>query len=479
MENKWIKMVAVFLAVAFIISPIIISFVSSGSSDNPATPTDLDPDTGTITLRKHLVGDIWHIRCDYMDGETFHAGGGIWKRDLIMNPSGNLSREGHRSNKCGNDDNWVIWVGEDGVPYRMDEIKSGATGGTLPTRIYRPRYDLSSNEIYSMSVDDTDLIWRYSQNFIDTMNWSDIKIGQRLYWTTENKGQIWYHTGIPYKSTPTFMLFVDGVGYPLVSGEYVEISDLMPGIHEITESADAQYYLGEITSSSTIADRGEWSIVISVGDGENVSVEWNNVVNSPPPATAPPAPDPPVVITPTPTSTATPTATPASEPTATPTATPQPSITPAATPTDTPEITDVPTATPTLIPTSTPEPTATYTPIPTTVPTDSPTPIITLPPTHIPVTQTPFAPTPVPTPDSTPTMTPVVTETIAPTPSTTPAPSETPIPHETIMDLPIPELPPEYKKPSVPHQSFTDMINEYLTALGISIGINHVGDSFD
>ena len=479
MKNRFIKMAAVFFAVAFIISPIIVSFVSSGSSDNPATPTDLDPDTGTITLRKHLVGDIWHIRCDYMDGETFHAGGGIWKRDLIMNPSGNLSREGHRSNKCGNDDNWVIWVGEDGVPYRMDEIKSGATGGTLPTRIYSPRYDLSSNEIYSMSVDDTDLIWRYSQNFIDTMGWSDIKIGQRLYWTTENKGQIWYHTGIPYKSTPTFMLFVDGVGYPLVSGEYVEISDLMPGIHEITESADAQYYLGEITSSSTIEDRDEWSIVISVGDGENVSVEWNNVVNSPPPATAPPAPDPPVVITPTPTPTATPTETPTSEPTATPTATHQPSITPTATPTDIPEITDVPTAPPTIVPTHTPEPTATYTSIPTTAPTNSPTPIITLPPTHIPVTQTPFAPTPVPTPDSTPTMTPAVTETIAPTPSTTHAPSETQIPHETIMNPPIPELPPEYKKPAIPHRPFTDMIDEYLTALGISIGINHIGDSFD
>ena len=96
MKNRFIKMAAVFLAVAFIISPVIISFVSSVSSDNPATPTDLDPDTGTITLRKHLVGDIWHIRCDYMDGETFHAGGGIWKRDLIKNPSGTVSKEGHR-----------------------------------------------------------------------------------------------------------------------------------------------------------------------------------------------------------------------------------------------------------------------------------------------------------------------------------------------------------------------------------------------
>ena len=233
----------------------ILIFIGPIASENVVTPTDIgeeEPQSSSLFVTKKLVGEIWHIRCDYMDGETFHAGGGIWKRDVIKNPEGNLSKEGHRSNKCGDAEHWVIWVGTDGVPYRMDEIKSGATGGTLPTIIYHSRYNLSSEEIYGMQPSDTDLVWRYSQNFIDPMPWTEIQIGQRLYWTTQNGSQVWYHTGIPYKSTPTFMIFVDGVGYPLIAGESVEISDLLPGIHEISEDADTAYSLGEITSTGEI-----------------------------------------------------------------------------------------------------------------------------------------------------------------------------------------------------------------------------------
>ena len=196
---------ASFVIVAIMIASIFA--LSVGGNDNPATPTDISVDPGSITITKQLVGDIWHIRCDYMDGVTFKAGGGIWKRDPITNPDGILSQEGHRSNKCGDADHWVIWVGTDGVPYRMDEIKSGATGGTLPTVIYRPRYHLSDDEIHSAIEGDEDLRWRYSQNFIDVMSWSDIRVGERMYWTTANNNQVWYHTGIPYTSCPTFILF--------------------------------------------------------------------------------------------------------------------------------------------------------------------------------------------------------------------------------------------------------------------------------
>ena len=205
MQNKLAKLLAVLLSITFVVGGFVLT--GGHSDDTIATPTDLDPIPdpdpepepepdpdpvyGSVTVNKQLVGDIWHIRCDYMDGTDFHAGGGIWKRDLISNPEGELSQEGHRSNKCGNDDNWVIWVGTDGTPYRMDEIKSGATGGTLPTVIYSPRYNLTTDEIRNMSVDDTDMIWRYSQNFIDVMNWSDIRIGQRMYWTTASGGHVW------------------------------------------------------------------------------------------------------------------------------------------------------------------------------------------------------------------------------------------------------------------------------------------------
>lgn len=448
MNKKLYKALSVIGLMIMFVVPLAFA---PASSDIPATPSDLDPATGSITLTKQLVGDIWHIRCDYMDGTTFRAGGGFWKRDLISNPEGVLSQEGHRSNKCGNDDNWVIWVGTDGSPYRMDEIKSGSTGGTLPTVIYKPRYNLTDDEIRNMSVDDIDLIWRYSQNFIDVMDWSEIQIGRRMYWTTQNGSQVWYHTGVPYKSSPTFMLFVDDVGYPLIAGGSVEINDLLPGIHEITESADAKYYLGEVTSSGNASQNG-WTVTIDVGEDQNVYVNWPNVVKTPKPTTSPKIPDPPVVITPTP------------EPTPEPTETPTPSPTP--TPTPTPEPTDVPTESPTLTPTE--EPTITPTVPPTATPTNTPT----------------RTPAPTSTVDITepPTETPIVTETPTPEPTTTPTHTPKPVrTPEPIVDMPIPEIPEGYKQPRTPRGIWTplDTIEDYITSLGIELIINHVGDAFD
>lgn len=455
MQNKLAKLLAVLLSITFVVGGFVLT--GGHSDDTIATPTDLDPIPdpdpepepepdpdpvyGSVTVNKQLVGDIWHIRCDYMDGTDFHAGGGIWKRDLISNPEGELSQEGHRSNKCGNDDNWVIWVGTDGTPYRMDEIKSGATGGTLPTVIYSPRYNLTTDEIRNMSVDDTDMIWRYSQNFIDVMNWSDIRIGQRMYWTTASGGHVWYHTGIPYKSTPTFVLFVDNVGYPLVAGGSVEIADLLPGIHEITENADASYYLGEVTSSGDITSQDGWTVTIEIDDGEDVSVNWPNVVLTPNPTTSPKPPNPPVVVTPTPT--------------------PEPTVTP------TPEPTETPIPEPTESPT--PEPTETPTPTPVITKEPSPTPEITPTPT-VEITATP-APTPTPKPTPSPT--------VRVTPSPTPAPTPTPEPTKPVItSVPIPEVPDGYKKPKAPRGVF-EMIEDYLTALGIDVMINHAGDCFD
>ena len=59
-----------------------------------------------------------------------------------------------------------------GHPFRMDEIKSGATGGTLNTKFY-------TDNTYTVIKDI-----------------STISVGERIYWTTENKGQVWHHTGI-------------------------------------------------------------------------------------------------------------------------------------------------------------------------------------------------------------------------------------------------------------------------------------------
>ena len=300
------RILFLFLALILIVGAIFIPVISEHEEEQQ---------TSSLIVTKKLSGEIWHIRCDYMDGETFTAGGGIWKRDVIKNPEGNLSREGHRSNKCGDAEHWVIWVGTDGVPYRMDEIKSGATGGTLPTIVYRPRYELSTSEIMSLDPSDPDLVWKYSQNFIDLMEWSDIQIGQRLYWTTQNGNQVWYHTGIPYKAIPTFVIYVNGTGYPLIAGESVEINDLLPGIYDISEDSNPDYYLGEVTSSGEITGQEEWTVSLVINEGENVYVDWENIVLTPPPDNSPTPPGTPEVTTPTPSPTPTPTPTPSPSPT--------------------------------------------------------------------------------------------------------------------------------------------------------------------
>lgn len=270
------------------------------------TPTPTPP--AKITLVKEVIGNMWHVRCDIMDTTTFEAGGGIWKTDVISNPKGITSHEGHRSNKCGDAEHWVIWVDTEGNPYRMDEVKSGATGGTLPTVVYKPRYNLTTNEIQNMTSADNELVWKYSQNFIDPMPWSEIKIGERLYWTTTNDGQIWYHSGIPYESNPSFILSVDGVNYPIVANGAIDIEDLEPGIHEIAESPDSKYYLGEIvTTSEALTRKDEWTVTIEVKGGENVDIIWPNVVVTPVPTNSPTPPPTPNIPTATPTPTPTPT----------------------------------------------------------------------------------------------------------------------------------------------------------------------------
>ena len=171
----------------------------------PATP-------GTIILEKTLLNDIWHIFCDVMEGITFQAGGGFWKEDVIMNPDKILSKEGHRSNKCGDANHWIIWVDKEGKPFRMDEIKSGATGGTLPTMIFQEKYspvDLGFSNWSELQPEMVDKIELYKENFKTQKDITTVVPGERIYWTTWNGNQRWYHSGIPYLATPTFIFYID------------------------------------------------------------------------------------------------------------------------------------------------------------------------------------------------------------------------------------------------------------------------------
>ena len=465
------------------------------------------PAPGKIILQKTLVNDVWHIRCDVMDGTNFHAGGGIWKTDVIMNPTKQTSKEGHRSNKCGDADHWIIWLDNTGTPFRMDEIKSGATGGTLPTMIFEEVYspqDLGFSGWGELEPEMTDKVELYKENFKIQKDITTVKPGERIYWVTWNGDQRWYHSGIPYVAPPTFTFYIDGEPYPIVAGQYLELEDVLPGAHEIKEDVNTDDYIITVFGSNEV--EGTTSI-INIVDGETVEVEYVNEIITPPtvqPSTPPslPTATPTVTIKPTETPTPTSTPTPTEEPTTAPTSTPTPTEEPTHEPTEKPTATPTPSPTPTPVPTSpaptepSPIPTITITPTneptatPTIRPTDRPiitatpgepsesprprptptetikptkkptneptkTPILTVKPTKTPtlVTPTPtVSPTPQPTAirTATPTATPTLTPTKAPTPTptevpktATPKPTKTPSPTPEPTSTPKPTLPPK------------------------------------
>lgn len=260
-------------------------------------PHEKGPNPGVIKLKKTLVNDVWHIRCDVMDGTTFQAGGGIWKTDVIMNPNKITSKEGHRSNKCGDADHWIIWLNTEGVPFRMDEIKSGATGGTLPTMIFKEIYspqDLGLNNWGELEPEDTEKVELYKENFMHEKDIKTVVPGERIYWVTWDKDRVWYHSGVPYIAPPTFTFYIDGEPYPIVAGQTLELTDVLPGAHEIKEDVSTDDYIitvygGDNTSGTTTT--------VNIVDGETIEVEYQNETITPPeviPPTPPkPRPNPP------------------------------------------------------------------------------------------------------------------------------------------------------------------------------------------
>ncbi|MBR3220768.1 MAG: choice-of-anchor A family protein [Kiritimatiellae bacterium] len=275
----------------------------------PEPDPEPDPKPGKITITKTVNGGLWRVGCDYMDVngqgtcDVLHINSTLWKRDWITNPKGVTSDEGHRKNKCGDDEHWVIWVGTNGVPYRMDEIKSGATGGTLPTVVYRTKETMTDEEIANIgNPDRPECLAKYKQNFQEPMSYADIRVGERIYWITFNNGRIWYHTGVPYETQPSFVISVDGVPYTLTGGQTVEIADLEPGLHEITESENPLYTLGPVVSSEpgrTVQRENGWTVQILVNAGDDIVLTWPNIQPPPtPPPTPPTPPDvPPPAIT--------------------------------------------------------------------------------------------------------------------------------------------------------------------------------------
>ena len=274
----------------------------------PEPEPEPNPEPGKITLTKTVNGRLWRVGCDYMHvaGQTTcdvrYFSGNAWKRDWITNPEGKTSDEGHRDNKCGDCENWVIWTDLNGVPYRMDEIKSGATGGTLPTVVYRTKVTMTDEEIANIgNPNRSECLAKYKQNFQDPMSYADIRVGERLYWITFNGGRIWYHTGVPYEAEPSFVLTVDGVPHILTGGQSVTIPDLEPGIHEISESESPLYSLGKIVATGggrVFQPENGWTVQIQVNAGDDIALTWPNIQPQPTdPPTPPSPPDVPPTVT--------------------------------------------------------------------------------------------------------------------------------------------------------------------------------------
>lgn len=404
--------------------PEIIQTTPSPTPEPSPTPT---PEPGKIILKKTLINDIWHIRCDIMDGTTFQAGGGIWKTDVIMNPTKKTSKEGHRSNKCGDADHWIIWVSaETGKPFRMDEIKSGATGGTLPTMIFRERYSLSDAGLDNwgqLEPEMTDKVELYKTNFIEELPIEDIVPGQRIYWVTWNGDQRWYHSGVPYVAAPTFMFYIDGEPYPIVAGNYLELSDVEPGAHEIREDVSIDDYIITVFGS---ADVEGTTSVVDVISGETLEIEYVNEIITPP--TVPPSPPPTLPPSPSPT----PSESPSPSPEVTESPSPSPTIevteSPSPSPSPTVEITEEPSPSPTIEVTEEPSP--------------SPTVEVTEEPSPSPTVETTEEPSPSPTVEVTEEPSPTVEVTEEPSPSPTIEATESPSPSPTVevTESPSPEV---------------------------------------
>ena len=569
------KIIVAIIVVIFLVFGIIRPAISDG----PVTPTDLDPPTTTITVTKELKGEIWSVRCDVMDQVSFTAGGGKWKPD-ITNWEHNTSKEGHRSNHCGNGENWVLFVNEAGVVTGLYQLKSGSTGGTLPSIMYRAPADLASipesQLIYDPTISGDPMTTRLLKVFSpeNVMPFSEVPLqeGARLFWISQNGNQVWHHTGILHKTDPRFAIVINGEPYSLGVGETITINDVEEGLVQVEEIATANYKLQEIQHD----DEGHYVIINEIDDPGR------------PTPTAPP------IVTTPPVETETPTSPP--EETETPTNPPEETETPTL-PIETETITVPPeeTETPTAPPVETETPT---TPIETETPTETPsvvycaftirkivqnseymkddtvfnfkitghnlkeplyvevtvqkgqseggTKIKNLPigkytieevnlaheyilisdteitqyitgedmefaftNKHIPpTTATPSeVPTETPTPSPTPTTTPTVTTSPIPseepTPSVEPTATPTPTPKPTISpDLPqevvehivdvmvdeegktwykmddiVVEVPPNLPQPKQPSPWIT--FEEYDTALGGDVVINHVGDCFD
>jgi hypothetical protein len=274
----------------------------------------------------------------------------LWAGDAISNPGNvtgydedgkeiiewNTKREGHRENHCGQEDNWAILVDSDGTPLSMWEFNAGSTGGTLKgtlcagdDRDYAKEEELkkaqaeaqegtqaegqNENQTEGQNEDDypklnLKLTGEQIRNIInaDDPYYTEFKANyenpgdlenitveenKRLYWTTENNGQVWHHTGIVKVAAEVFRFVVKTVSgeqeFTLFAGQTAEIRNVEAGMVQIEEYKDSKFYdrvKVETDGEETLPTEKKkgstttWSFSFKMEDGEQKEITWTNYV---------------------------------------------------------------------------------------------------------------------------------------------------------------------------------------------------------
>ena len=218
--------------------------------------------SSSIIIKKTLYCNVWHTECDVMGDE-------YWIKDEISNPKGIKSKEGHRKDHCGAIDSWYVYLDEYGKPYAMLEMKAGATNNQIPLPAH-----FYTDETYTEVRDP-----------------ATIKAGERIYWTTEHKGQVWHHTGVTRLDIPTFEFIVDGESYDLKPGESLEI-EVSAGDHTIIEKYNKEYIINDVSVPFSI-DKDENAIVtVNIVKGTQIEINFENRPKNMPEPPKPPETEP-------------------------------------------------------------------------------------------------------------------------------------------------------------------------------------------
>lgn len=201
----------------------------------------------SLIINKSVTCNVWHTQCDVM-GDQY------WVKDQISNPQGLKSKEGHRADHCGAKDSWFVYLDKKGKPYAMLEMKAGSTNNLIPLPA-------------TFYTDNT-----YTQ----LRDPATIKVGERIYWTTQNKGQCWHHTGVTRLDVPSFEFVIDGESYFLTPGQSVEIPNVSAGEHTIIEKYDKDYIINDVSVPFTLDKNKNVVISVNINKGNQVVINFEN-----------------------------------------------------------------------------------------------------------------------------------------------------------------------------------------------------------